>query len=222
MQRARNAVGRRAPPLGGLRGRARAFAARAGARAAGARATSDSSSSTARRAPSARSASIRSSMQATRSSSRRAASAARERLGELGQRRPAPERERFTQTLRGGPGVSRATAARPVREAARMPRVGLPAVHLHRVTGRARVEHALSGATCAAARRRRAPSSTAESGTSSPHSSSTIGRDGPVHVEHEARQEPRCFRPATVTAASRRTLRTDRGGGTPSSARRYQ
>ena len=96
------------PPPGGPSDRARASAGTRSRSLSGCSATSASSSPTSIRvATVARSASICCSRAARRSSSRRAMSAWATRLvGQVGERRPAPECERFAQLVRGSPGFS--------------------------------------------------------------------------------------------------------------------
>ena len=136
---------------GGRSGRARASAGGAGARAAGCAATSASSSATSVAVLAAREVGVDAVLEAAprRSSSRRAASTRRERLAELGQRRPAP------RARAGASSQARAARAQPRRKRSKRPVVG-------RVERRSRARGSAArrpAAPCAAARRGCGPSS---------------------------------------------------------------
>ena len=144
-----------------------------------------------------------------------------ERLRELGERRAAPEGERARRSASARPrrrrprARSRPSATAPleaceVELVRRRPRARSPA---RACAGAARV------APSAAARRGSAPSSAADSGTSSPQSASTMLRPAPPSGSRAGagpRAAPAVFPPRSAAARGRRTPPAGRGAESPS------
>ena len=188
--------------LAARRGRARGSAARAAARGTGARATSDSSSGqervVARRARAGRRSGARRAR--SRSSSRRGAARPRDRLvGEVGERRAAPERERRRRDPRPRRrrGPPRAPCSAPCDEPLEAGQVELVRLEADPVAVAVRLDPVGADARGAGRARRPGASERAELGRLVPQTRRRDGRAGTTAppCRSSSARRARCFGP---------------------------